>query len=232
MDRKIGILCAGDEELAPFLPLIENRTETRKAMLTIYEGEISGVPAAVLFSGVCKVNAAVAAQILIDSYGAQAIINAGTAGALEESLALFDTVVGTETAYHDVAGDILTEFHPWMESVWFPSDPGLLAAAEKAAGKLGIPVRFGRMVTGESFISGGDRERILAAYHPLTFDMESAAAAHVCYVNRIPFLPIRTVTDTADHGAAENFERNCRRASEISARLTAALLEILRETES
>ena len=47
-----------------------------------------------------------------------------------------------------------------------------------------------------------------------------------------PFLPIRTVTDTADHGAAENFERNCRRASEISARLTAALLEILRETES
>ena len=54
MDKKIGILCAGDDELAPFLPMIENRTETRKAMLTIYEGEISGVPVAALFSGVCN----------------------------------------------------------------------------------------------------------------------------------------------------------------------------------
>ena len=64
---KIGILCAGDDELAPFLPLLDRRSVRRQAMLTIHEGWISSVPAAALYSGVCKVNAAIAAQVLIDS---------------------------------------------------------------------------------------------------------------------------------------------------------------------
>ena len=115
---KIGILCAGDSELAPFLPMIENRRISEKAMLQIHEGTIEGVPAAALYSGVCKVNAAVAAQILIDSFGGTHIINAGTAGGMDGRFRIFDTVVTAETAYHDVAEDILTEFHPWLNSIW------------------------------------------------------------------------------------------------------------------
>ena len=42
--KKIGILCAGDAELEPFLPHIENGTVIRKAMLNCYDGEICGVP--------------------------------------------------------------------------------------------------------------------------------------------------------------------------------------------
>ena len=120
---KIGILCAGDDELAPFLPLLDRRSVRRQAMLTIHEGWISSVPAAALYSGVCKVNAAIAAQVLIDSCRVEAIINAGTAGGIDPSISIFDTVISTETAYHDVAEDILTEFHPWMDSIWFPGDP-------------------------------------------------------------------------------------------------------------
>ena len=109
---KIGILCAGDDELAPFLPLLDRRSVRRQAMLTIHEGGIASVPAAALYSGVCKVNAAIAAQVLIDSCRVEAIINAGTAGGIDPSISIFDTVISTETAYHDVAEDILTEFHP------------------------------------------------------------------------------------------------------------------------
>ena len=92
-------------------------------MLTIHEGWISSVPAAALYSGVCKVNAAIAAQVLIDSCRVEAIINAGTAGGIDPSISIFDTVISTETAYHDVAEDILTEFHPWMDSIWFQGTP-------------------------------------------------------------------------------------------------------------
>ena len=151
---KIGILCAGDDELAPFLPLLDRRSVRRQAMLTIHEGWISSVPAAALYSGVCKVNAAIAAQVLIDSCRVEAIINAGTAGGIDPSISIFDTVISTETAYHDVAEDILTEFHPWMDSIWFPGDPFLLSLATQAAQDSGRPVRFGRMVTGEAFLSG------------------------------------------------------------------------------
>ncbi|MFR2156708.1 MAG: hypothetical protein ACLS43_06090 [Evtepia gabavorous] len=53
----------------------------------------------------------------------------------------------------------------------------------------------------ETFLADeGGREAIRAAWHPLSVDMETAAVAHVCYVNQVPFLAVRTLTDTADQG--------------------------------
>ena len=89
---KIGILCAGDEELAPFLPLISNCKITEKAMLKFHAGQIDSVEVVALFSGVCKVNAAIAAQLLIDVFCVDIIINSGTAGGMEPELEIFDTV--------------------------------------------------------------------------------------------------------------------------------------------
>lgn len=223
---KVGIICAGDEELAPFLPMIEGCRITEKAMLKFYEGQIQGVEVVALFCGVCKVNAAIASQLLIDAFGATMIVNSGTAGGMSPSLEILDTVISTEVCYHDVAPDILTEFHPWMESVYFAADPWLTelskAAVEKS--KTAGRVFWGRMVTGESFITEEGRQRINDAFAPLTVDMETASIAHVCYVNRIPFLAIRCVTDTAAHSGIGNFEENCARASAIARDVTVALL--------
>ena len=134
---KVGIICAGDREFAPFIPHIERARTHQRAMLTIHEGEIAGVPVAGLFSGVCKVNAAIAAQCLIDHCGVDAVINAGTAGAMDARLSLLDTVIATETAYHDVAPHILTEFHPWLDSAYFASDAELLRLSRIAADRTG-----------------------------------------------------------------------------------------------
>lgn len=223
---KIGILCAGDREAAPFLPMIEQDRISEKAMLTFHEGQIDGKDVAVLFSGVCKVNAAIAAQILIDTYGVDLIINAGTAGGMDPALDIFDTVIATETAYHDVAAHILTEFHPWLETPFFASDEKLVELSRRAAEKIQLPGRvfWGRMVTGESFIADEGRQGINEALHPLTVDMESAGVAHVCYVNRVPFIAIRTVTDNAAHSGSDHFEENCQRASEIARDMTLALI--------
>ena len=221
---KIGILCAGDREFAPFLPrLTEVRTTTR-AMLTIHEGKLAGVEVAALYSGVCKVNAAIAAQVLISECGCGAIINAGTAGAMDESLALFDTVVGTEYAHHDVAAHILTGFHPWLERPFFPADEALLSAARRA-GK----AHFGLMATGESFITDAGREDVNVRLHPLTVDMESAAVAQVCHAWGVPFIAVRTVTDTPTQRGVGAFEANVARASAITADFVCAMLKILKE---
>lgn len=58
---KIGILCAADSELAPFLPMLQNTAAAERGMLRCWEGTLEGVPVTALFSGVCKVNAAIAA---------------------------------------------------------------------------------------------------------------------------------------------------------------------------
>lgn len=223
---KVGIVCAGDEELAPFLPVIEGCKITEKAMLKFYEGQIRGVEVVALFCGVCKVNAAIATQILIDAFGVTMIVNSGTAGGMSPGLEILDTVISTEVCYHDVAADILTEFHPWMESVYFAADPGLTELSKAAVEKMKPAgnVFWGRMVTGESFITEEGRQKINDEFAPLTVDMETASIAHVCYVNRIPFLAIRCVTDTAAHSGIGNFEENCARASAIARDVTVALL--------
>lgn len=225
---KIGILCAGDRELAPFLPMLTDECISTKAMLTIHEGSLAGLEVAVLYSGVCKVNAAIAAQLLIDTYHCDVIINAGTAGGMDTSLNIFDTVVGTEVAYHDVAEHILTEFHPWMADVFFRADAGLLAAARNAAEGL-LNVHFGRMVTGEKFITDEGRSEINARFCPLSVDMESAAVAHVCHANGVPFVVVRTMTDTPSQRGTGAFEENCDHASGISAEFVRRMLTHLKE---
>lgn len=223
---KIGILCAGDRELAPFLPHLESDVLSEKAMLTFHEGMLCGLPAVLLFSGVCKVNAAVAAQLLIDHFKVDLIVNAGTCGGMAPSLDLFDTVISTECAYHDVSGNILTGFHPWMESIWFRSDAHLLALAKAAVSRMNSrhKILFGRTVTGEAFIEDDGRDRISEAFHPLSVDMETAAVAHVCHVNRLPFLAVRCITDTPAHRGSGEFEKNCEKSSAIAKDITLALI--------
>ena len=137
---KIGILCASDEELAPFLPCIEGDAVVERAKLRFHCGRIGGADVVSVFSGVCKVNAAIAAQTLIDACGVDALVVSGVAGGLDAAARPFDLVIARETAYHDVAEDILTEYHPWMESIWFQSDAALFARAEAAAGTTGVRV--------------------------------------------------------------------------------------------
>lgn len=230
MALKVGIICAGDSELEPFLNHVQNCTATKKAMLKFYEGKINNISVVALYSGVCKVNAAVAAQILIDSFSVNTIISAGTAGGIEKTVKVFDTIISTQLAYHDVADDILVEFHPWLPSIYFNADEKLLAAAKKMVQNQAVnhPVIFGKMVTGENFIDKNMREIINKKYAPLSVDMESASIAHVCYVNNIPFISIRTITDTASHSGVENFEQNCSKASVISKDIVLAFLKELK----
>ena len=145
---------------------------------------------------------------------------------MNPELEIFDSVISTEAAYHDVAPDILTEFHPWLDSVYFKADPELLDLTHQAVDRMETKgkVCWGRMVTGESFITDEGREKINEQFAPLTVDMETASIAHVCHVNNIPFISIRSVTDTAAHRGAAYFEENCSKASVIAKDLTVALL--------
>ena len=223
--KKTGILCASDTELAPFLKAMEVRRVTEKTRLKFYEGTIGKIYVIAAYSGVCKVNAAIAAELMIEVFNADAVVNAGVAGGMDPKIKLFDTVVAERSVYHDVAQDILTEFHPWMPSVYFPSDEGLLSVARNYAEATEHSVFFGTIATGEQFIEAKGRERILQAHSPLAVDMETAAVAHVCYVNRVPFLAVRSITDTGEDSGVETFEENGARASELAAEITIGLLQ-------
>lgn len=226
---KVGIISAVENELAPILGVLENSRLREKAGLKIYEGSIDGVEAAVVVCGVCKVNAAMTAQILIDFCSVDIIINSGTAGGMDACLGLFDTVIATEVGYHDVDFMFLRDYHPHFNNPYFVTDAKLINAAKQAAAKLeaGGKVHFGRMMTGEAFITDEGRPEINRLYSPMSVDMETAAIAHVCKLNDIPFMSVRSITDTADHSGVGEFEENCKKASAVSKDVTLAIIKEL-----
>lgn len=223
---KIGIICASENEMAPFLDDFQERSVVEKAMLKIHIGIIDANDVMLLYCGVCKVNAAIATQIIIDEFKVDAIINAGVAGGMDSRLRIFDTVISTEVAYHDVDTGILTKYHPWMKSAFFAADEKLLKTARDVAERIQTKekVYFGRMVTGEAFISDDGRQEIIDAFDPLSVDMETGSIAHVCYANSVPFLAIRSITDTADHSGSGFFEMNCKEASRTAKDFTVAVI--------
>ena len=215
---KIGIIGPSEDEITPFIEKIENSKVDSIAMLNFYSGKFNNIDVVALYCGVCKVNSAIATQILIDKFNVTHVIVTGVAGAIDNRLSIGDTVISTEVSYHDVEDEILTEYHPWMESIYFKSDSELTRISKTVIEEntFSQKIYFGKIVTGESFITETGREKIIDKYNPLCVDMETASIAHVCYANNTPFIAIRSITDTENECGVENFELNCVSASNNS----------------
>jgi nucleoside phosphorylase len=113
-----------------------NKKLSEHAMLKFYSGVYEGVSA---FCGVCKVNAAIAIQILVNKFEISHIVLTRVAGALNKRLEIGDIVISSEIVYHVVAHSILTEYHPWMDDIYFIPDVELLKSCEDIGKSLSIP---------------------------------------------------------------------------------------------
>ena len=213
---KIGILCACEKELRQFIPDIVQKAVSEYAMHTFYGGKIKGIDIVAVYSGCGKINAAITAQQMIDQYSVDTILLSGIAGGLKTSTKIFDTVVCIASEFRDTDIDIYSDF-PVLESPVFQADSHLIDLAQQAAKAADWPVHFGLTTTGDIFT-----DRI--SPNALCIDMETAAVAYVCYMNRVPFLAIRTISDnTADNGQ-DVIERNFDRAAYRSYRFVMKIL--------
>jgi len=122
MNMRIGIIGPTEREIMPFINKIENKELQKHAMVNFYTGKYENAEVVAAFSGVCKVNAAIVTQIMIDRFDVTHFILTGVAGGLDERLKIGDIVIANEIAYHDVKEGILTEYHPWMEDIYFKTD--------------------------------------------------------------------------------------------------------------
>lgn len=226
---RIGVIGPTEREIMPFICKISNKKVSERAKLNFYSGVYEGVEVVSVICGVCKVNASIATQILISEFEVTHIVLTGVAGALNKELKIGDTVISSEVAYHDVAHGILTEYHPWMEDIYFRPDVKLLKLCKNIASSLSLTNKcyVGRIITGESFITHKERESLIEKFNPLCVDMESASVAHTCYVNNIPFIVIRSMSDDAAENATEMFEANMEMSALNSIKLVEELIKNL-----
>lgn len=199
----IGIISAIDIELETLIKKMQGVKKETYASMDYYIGTLEGVDVCVCMCGVGKVNAAMHTQILIDRFLPKAIIQSGVAGALKRGVKQLDLVVGTELVYHDMQDEVIKNFGP-LEPVYY-CDEKLLKEAIEISGEANVHV--GRIATGDWFVSSNeDKERIYNKTHALCTEMEGCAVAHTAYLNKVPFVVIRSISDSADDSAERSFE--------------------------
>ena len=116
-------------------------------------------------------------------------------------------MLSSDVLYHDMDavsfGYALGQV-PRMEVLSFEADQGLIALAKESCEKVNpeIGIYVGRIVSGDQFVSSKEKKDwIHDNFNGYCTEMEGAAIAHTAYLNQIPFVIIRAISDKADDSA-------------------------------
>lgn len=210
--NKIGIIGAMEEEVEQLKDKMSDVKVCREASMDFYTGQLEGKECVVVRSGIGKVNAAVCTQILINKYDVKMVINTGIAGSLRSEINVGDIVISTDAMQHDVdVRGFGYDFGviPQMETSVFKAEDKITNLAYKISKNIStdIETHLGRIVSGDQFISDKEKKEWLSSqFGAYCTEMEGGAIAHTAYLNQIPFLILRAISDKADGSAEVDYE--------------------------
>ncbi|MBQ8683895.1 MAG: 5'-methylthioadenosine/adenosylhomocysteine nucleosidase [Clostridia bacterium] len=232
--KRIGIIGAMDSEVDNLIARMEEVTTQTVAGRLFHIGRLSGKTAVVVKSGIGKVAAAITAQLLIDRFAVDALLNTGMAGGLDARLEVKDLVVATAALQHDFD---LTAFghapgylygEDDSKPTLFAADPTLVELALSAAAQVlpaGSKAITGTVASGDIFVDDSAlKSRLITVFGAAAAEMEGAAIAQVAEANGIPFLILRTISDLAEKEAHVSFDELEQYVGVLAGDITMALL--------
>ena len=214
----IGIIGAMEEEVAELKKDMQIEETVEQAGMVFCKGTLGGKDVVIVRSGIGKVNAGICAQILVDKFGVDTLINTGIAGSLDAQIDIGDMVISTDALHHDmdatIFGDPAGQI-PRMDTLSFPADEALVkkavAANEKANPDIHTEVK----------------EKIVSLFHPMCVEMEGAGIAQAAYLNKVSYVIIRAISDKADNSATMDYPTFEKKAIAHSVRLMKELLPMI-----
>ena len=228
-EKSIGIIGAMSEEVETLIEATDVKKTETIADMEFFIGKLHDTNVVIVQSGIGKVNSGICAQMLISHFGVDYIINTGVAGSLDEELDIGDIVVSSDTVQHDFdvspigyqKGEI-----PYTGKYAFEADPVLIELAESAVEVCAPDLiqKTGRVCSGDQFIASEEqKERILSDFGGLCCEMEGGSIGLVCYLNEVPYVVIRAMSDRADGTGPEDYEE----FEKIAAILCANIVEYM-----
>ncbi len=237
----IGILCATPEELAALRAAL-GLDAAPQVHGAIQVWAADGV--ALARSGLGKVNAASAATLLLDRFGARTLVFSGVAGGLHPELPVGSVLLAQALAVHDYGIVSAGRFTATRSGV-IPFGAPELAALEPVAAEVRVtfqrlleqvapalahPIRMGGITTADYFLNcGATRDELRARLGADAIDMESGAVALVAEAWGAPLYVIRTLSDLAGAESHLTFNEMEAMAARNSAACVKALLGLLAE---
>ena len=231
--KKMGIIAAMQEEMIEIQKIMTDIQEKNIFELIYTTGKINDKEIVLVEAGVGKVNAARATQIMIDNFEIDAIINVGSAGATNEQLNIGDIVIGKKLIQHDF--DITAFGHPkgYISNVgeYVESDERLIKKIEKAISDIkenDFKIKIGTIVSGDIFCTEIKmKEKVRTKFNADAIEMEGAAIAQVCKLDKVPFIIIRSISDNPNGNNNITFDQFLEKASKRCAKIIKKYLQIL-----
>ena len=232
---KIGIICAMDEETEYFLSKFDKYEKKEFGSTIFYEATTNeGKEVVLARSGIGKCTAAAVTAMMICMYQVSYVINSGIAGSIAKGLHIGDLVFSTKAAYHDADFTAFGYKKGQMagQELYFNANPELIAKAEIAA--MTIPeikdkVKKGLVVSGDQFINSPEKKQAIFDTHSdaMVTECEGAPIAQIANSFKVPFIIIRSVSDSSCENEIDTYEFNVKSASETSAKLVLSLIKML-----
>lgn len=231
--NKIGIIGAMELEVEELKSKLSNKKITKKAGMEFFEGIINGAAVVIVRCGIGKVNAALCVQILADLFGVTHIINTGVAGSLNAKLDIGDILISQNAQHHDMDVSPLgyePGIVPQMDCSLFMADQKLIDLALSSCQKVNpdIHTLVGKVVSGDQFIAQKEKKnQLIHIFHGDCAEMEGAAIAHGAYLNNIPFVILRAISDKADDSAEMDYPSFERAAASHCAKLVEDMVQYI-----
>lgn len=228
----IGIIAAMAEELEILLTVLTLEEKKEKANMTFHKGSLYGKDVVAVVCGIGKVNSAICTQILVSEYNVDRVINVGVAGGIGKDIYPGDIVVAENLVQHDMDttafGDKMGQI-PRLDTFDFKCDEQMVSIAKKACEEISELNSFtGRIVSGDQFIANIEKIQWLdKEFGAISCEMEGASIAQVCYLNAIPFVVIRSISDNANNGAHMDYQKFIPVAVKNSTRILKQMLEMI-----
>ena len=230
----VGIICAMAIELEGLKAIMRDGKEFTYANTVFTKGFIENCEVVISESGIGKVNAAMCAQMMIDHFSPDIIINCGVAGATSEDVNICDMVIGTEVLEHDMntsaIGDPIGLISlPEGNRTFFACDGDIVNSLYKICKDVeGAKTFKGRIASGDLFVSRRSKRHLLnIRFEALACEMEGGAVGHVCYRNKVPFCVFRVISDDFEKHEGMDFMAFSRIAAERSVKVIREYLSTL-----
>lgn len=210
---RIGIITAmADETMPLYEKLGKAKGEGKVAGATVHQFEIDGNEIYLAKSGVGEIRAALTAQMLVDIFEVEAILNFGFVGSLDNRFDVGDlTLVGATVHYQfdtSEIDDVPAGQYDGKDSVYFHLDRNLIAKVQNELGGI-LPIVID--ASGDKFVASREEKEYLRTFGAHICDMECAGLAIATERNGIPLLSIKVISDKADESANVSFGEVVRR---------------------
>ncbi len=214
---KIGVIGAMQIEVDNLKKAmtVEKTEEVSSVSFTV--GKLGDVDVVAAVCGVGKVFAAICAETMILKYDVDMVINIGVAGSLTDKLKVFDVAVAKQVVQHDMDTSPLGDpigLLSGINKIYLPTDENIRNILVECLKEKKLNYLEGTIATGDQFVHDDAKKQwICENFDAIAAEMEGGSIGHVCYVNKVPFVILRTISDS--EGGAMDYQTFAEKAAQV-----------------